>query len=525
MSFFRAFSSTLATICVVLGLSPAAAIDIGKYKTHELSFKAAASPVNPFDTYLLRLEVTDPAGRKFNIDGFYDGDGNGGQNGKEWKARITPYLTGVWSWRTIAGDAPDEALEGLSGKFNCVESGDLGGITAEGQHFRFQEGPYIYLQGNFLDLNAPSTHVYMSEKVSDAWRDFIIARHRDFHAANKINVYFANKGDYRGLSVTPWFGSAADNDKSRMDLARWRLYDQYIRRFKDAGMFAEMWFFADDSQFGGLSEAIKNRHFRYAMARTSAFSHTVYVIALEWEEGWSHSSVIRSGNFIQAHNPWRRPLSVHSRVASWSFSGEKWASFIASQAGNKSKPQRVNQAAIALRTKEKIPHLGEEFGHLNGDSDDRVRANLWANFLGGAAGGGTGSDLKAFQRFLSQSRVPFQRMTPANPLVQGGGSTRFVLAEMNHHYVVYSLGGAVSMSFSGRGLAARWFNPRDPNAILGNAFDVSAGMRTLTPPDSIDRDWVLWISDGSNLNRGVIRPSPGATLTREIRNPRLSGGA
>ena len=273
-----------------------------------------------------------------------------------------------------------------------------------------------------------------------------------------------------------------------MDLTRWKLYDQYIRGFKDAGMIAEMWFFADDSKFGELSDAVKNRLYRYAMARTSAFSHTMFVIALEWEEGWSRSSVRRSGSFIQMHNPWRRLLSVHSIGTLWAFSGERWASFVASQSGNDANPYRVNPAAITLRVKEKIPHIGEEFGYLMSDTDDRLRANLWANFLGGAAGGGTGSDLKALQRFISQSRVPFQRMLPANHLAKEGGHTRFVLSELGHHYVIYSVGGTVQLKITGEGLLGRWFDPRDPAAVLGEAFRVSAGLHSFTPPTTVSTE-------------------------------------
>lgn len=507
----------LAVVAVIRGCgSSAEAVQVGKYHTHELVFMAATEPADPFDTYLLKLEITDPTGRKFNIDGFYDGDGKGGQRGKIWKARMAPYMAGVWSWRTVTGDAADSGLANLSGRFHVVDSGDSGGLIAEGQHFRLQSGDYIYLVGNFLDTAVPFTHVFMSERISDRDRDAIIARNRDFHAANKINVYFANKGDYGAISVTPWLGNGSENDKTQMHLARWKKYDRYIRLFKEAGMFAELWFFADDSRFGGLSDAIKNRLFRYAMARTSAFSHTLYVIALEWEEGWSRSSVKKSGKFIQAHNPWRRLLSVHSVGTIWFFSGDSWASFIASQAGNDAAPYAVNPSAIALRMKEKVPHIGEEFGYLKGDSDDRLRANLWANFLGGAAGGGTGSDLKAFQRFLSQSRVPFQRMVPANHLVKDGGYTRFLLAERNHHYVVYSRGGAIQASFAGKDLTGRWFNPRDPQATLGGAFAVSDRIQHFTPPDPTDNDWVLWVSDGSNLNSGIVTPSLRATLTQEV---------
>jgi Domain of unknown function (DUF5060)/Protein of unknown function (DUF4038) len=494
----------------------AAAIEVGKYKTHELVFTAATSPVNPFDTYLLKLELTDPAGKKFTIDGFYDGNGNGGQNGRIWKARVTPYTTGIWSWRTTPGDAPDKALEGLGGQFNCVESGDRGGLTAEGRYFRFQSGDYIYVLGNFLDSTVRFTHVYMSEMISDRDRDAIIARNRDFHKSNKINVYFANKGDYGPWSVTPWRGTSYRNDKTKMELARWELYDRYIHRFKQKGMFAQMWFLADDSGFGGLPQRDKNRLFRYAMARTSGFSHMIYVIALEWEEEWSRTSVTYSGNFLQAHNPWGRPLSVHSVGTSWAFSGQSWPSFIASQPGNDAQPAEVNRAAVALQKTYNIPHIAEEFGYLASNSDIRLRGNLWASFTGGAAGSGTGSDLRAFQHFLSQSRVPFHRMKPANELIDGGGGRRFTLAEAGRHYVVYSTTGGFKLKVSGKGLTGHWFNPRNPNPFVSPGFSVSPGKNAFTPPQEITEDWVLWITDGSNLRTGISHPSVGATLTQQV---------
>lgn len=516
-----------------------ALVKIGKFKTHEIVFTGFTSPANPFDTYLLRLEITDPKESKFIIDGFFDGDGNGGQEGKIWKARICPHITGLWSWRTIRGDAPDRGLQGLSGQFECVESGDRGGVMAYKQHFRFQQGDYVYLQGNFLDFTngLPSTHTFMSEKITDLQRDAIMARQLDFHKANKTNIYFANKGDYGCQSVTPWIGSPSSNDKTKMDLARWKKYDGYIQRFIDNGIFAEMWFFADDSGFGKLSKADKNRLFRYAMARTSAFSNTLYVIALEWDEGWKESKVIGAGKYIQAHNPWRRLLSVHNlpvfkkkppkcwyhvfstpKRMPWAFSGQSWATFIAAQAGNSASIKNVNELAISLRNDENIPHLSEEFGILKANSNSRLRANMWANFCGGAAGGGTGSDLRAFMRFLEQSRAPFQRMHAANKLLNGGVLQKFCLAEDGHHYIVYSQSGAFTLKVKGRNLKGRWFNPRDPNASLDFAFSVSPGKRVFVPPNNTTKDWVLWISDGSNLRSGNLYPSRGTVTTTEIIN-------
>lgn len=499
-------------------------LTIGLYDTLELVFTASTTPSNPFDTYLLKLEITDPNGNKFTIDGFYDGDGNGGQSGKVWKARITPYQAGNWSWRTVQGDASDTALQNLSGSFTCSSNGNTGGVVKDGKAFKFQNGKYVYLVGNFLDFanGLRTTHTYMGEATTDGQRDSIINRQKDFHTANKTNLYFANKGDYDNQSVTPWVGSASSNDKSKMDLARWKKYDGYIQRQLQNGMLAEMWFFADDSNFGALSTTDKNRLGRYAMARTSAFSHTMYVIALEWQEGWTATKVRDFGNYLNARNPWNRAISVHMLTGStWNFSGEGWADFIASQPGNDASPSSVNAYGRDFYSSQSIPHIGEEFGLLYADSNADLRKRLWANFASGAAGSGTGSDLKALVRFLEQSKIPFQRMAPANNLLSGSGANRYARAETSHHYFVYSEGGTFTLQVSGSNLKGRWFDPRNPNANLGAEFSVTAGSRTFTPPSSTSSDWVLWITDSSNLNSGEIHPSPGAAIVSVT----VSGGS
>ncbi|NLG70990.1 MAG: DUF5060 domain-containing protein [Chloroflexi bacterium] len=509
-------TSTSPTIQITSAAATQEPVQIGLYDTLELVFTASLSPDNPFDTYLLRLEIHDPTGKTFLIDGFYDGDGRGGQEGRVWKARLTPYMPGRWTWRTVEGDQPDPELFGLSGEIECLPGENSGGVVRQGKYFALQNGEPIYLVGHFLDLSGglPSTHIYMSETLDDDQRKAVLERQRDFHSANKANLYIANRGDYDDQPVTPWVGSAARNDKTQMDLRRWTLYDGYIQQFKENRMLAELWFFADDSRFRQVSEADKRRLVRYTLARTSAFSHTMYVIALEWQEDWMRDEVTRMGNFIQQYNPWGRPVSVHGIAGSgWEFGGESWADFIASQAGNNAPPRRVNRFASGFWSQYDLPHLSEEFGILNSDSDPEQRARLWANFTGGAAGSGTGSDLQALQRFLAESRIPFQRMTPANELASDGGQSQFVLAEAGHHYLVYTTGGPFSLEVQGQNLNGRWFDPRSPGAWIGSPFAVSAGTQSFTPPEAAgEQDLVLWISDGSQLNPGVTHPSTGSPM-------------
>jgi hypothetical protein len=501
---------------------------VEKYQIYEIEAVAEQDIKNPFDVYLLKIELKRPDGRSLTIDGFFDGDGKGGQTGRVWKARICPDQIGVWKWKTIIGDRKDVALNGLNGSFECVESDDPGGVISDGKYMRFQDGGYVFLQGNFLDIvdGLPSTHVFFSEMLTDDQRSAILTRQRDFHNANKINVYFANIGDYKGIATTPWSKTESETDLTRMDIAAWTRYDRYIKDIKEAGMFAELWFFADDSGFGKLSQEDKNRLFRYGMARTSAFNHTLFVIALEWQEGWTIESLRTSGHLIQKHNPWKRLLSVHSIPVkapdsirsylsmiykkifrSLRYSEEQWISFIASQAGNDAVPEQVNSLSVEMNRKETIPHISEEFGELITDTDIRLMRNMWASLCGGAAGGGTGSHLNYFMKFMQENRVPFQRMTPSNGLIDGGQNIEaFCLAEIGHHYLVYSTEKDFSLSIKGDGLYGSWYDPTGNETAVDNSFKVEPGIRRFKTP-SETTDWVLWITDQRNLNSGPLYPS------------------
>ena len=69
----RAFEVRVAAASAGVQVSP----QVGKHKMLEVAFTSSLEPANPFDTYLLKIEVTDPADSRFNVEGFYDGDGKG----------------------------------------------------------------------------------------------------------------------------------------------------------------------------------------------------------------------------------------------------------------------------------------------------------------------------------------------------------------------------------------------------------------------------------------------------------------
>ena len=488
---------------------------VGLYSVYELTFSTSATSKNPFDSYLLKLEVTDPDGKVRTVDGFFDGNGAGGQDGNIWKARICPYKTGIWRWRTVPGDTGENSFGHQKGEFVCYDNGAKGGLSAQGKYFKYQNGPFVYLQGNFLDFShgLESTHVYMGEGITDDKRKAILKRQLEFHKANKVNLYLANKGDYKRKKVTPWMKDDSDTGLTRMDLGRWRRFEGWIAEFGEKGLFAEIWFFADDSGFGSLSKKEKEILFRYGMARLSSLSNTFFIICLEWDEEWSKAQINAAGEYIQTKNPWNRPLSVHGlsvvddsnkmtlkrlfnffkKRKYWEFSDEKWPAFIATQVGNGSTAQEVNQLAIKVNKEQPIPHLSEEFGILKDDSDINLREKMWANFCGGAAGGGTGSDIASFINFIERTDIPFEKMKPSNTLLMSGGKNSFCLSEAGKNYVVYSKNGKVNIRIEGSNMTAYWYNvrERDPPFIAATAVEKD-GRIEFEPPD-MNKDWVLWI--------------------------------
>lgn len=447
---------------------------------------------NPFTDVQLTAQVTAPGGRKITVDGFFDGDGAGGQSGDVFKVRVFADELGTWSWTTQSNAA---GLNGKSGTFTV--SGTLAGAFGKGpivtdparpRYFKFRQGSPVYLVGKYLDRAAPVairfSHTMFSEERTDANRQALLDRHLGM-GLNKINVYLANHTDYSGISTTPWLGTADANDKARFDLQRWRLYEQWVRTMRDAGLAVQLWFFADG--FGNLPDADRKRLIRYGMARLSGHVNTVFTLMTEWQEGWTTTEVDTHMVYLHQQNPWDRLATVHGLPGDFSFPTAPWADYIDLQAGVSATVTHglVHDLGLENRQMAVKPMIQEEF--CMGDETDAERQMLWAAFTSGAAASGTGADLKPFSQFVKT--VAFERMAPADDLVVTGAA--YVLAEEGASYVAYLYqGGTVSLDLTGVSgtVEVDWFNPR--TGAFQAAPPVPGGAaRSFTPPAA--GDWVL----------------------------------
>jgi hypothetical protein len=492
----------LSTVCLAALLamaSTAVAHAVPCYGTAEVALTSAASynantgSPNPFDL-VVTAQVTAPSGRRYTVPGFFDGNGAGGAIGNIFKVRIYTDEIGTWSWTTTS------AVPGLNGRSGTIAvSGKQIGAFGQGpivenparpRTFMHQEGKPVFLTGKFLDAAAPSplkfSHTMFSEKLTEANRQAMFSRHLGM-GLNKINVYIANKGDYGSVSTTPWVGTATSNNKTRFDLARWRTYEQWVVKMRDAGVLAHIWFFADDSSFGNLPDADRQRLIRYTMARLSGYVNTAFVVTLEWQEGWSTTEVNSFANFTHQNNPWARLVSVHGTPGNFSYPTAAWADYMDIQAGNSATHGAVNKSTLTNRGMAAKPVIQEEHGMGQEDTVHRQRA--WAAFAGGAAGVGTGSYLKHLVSFTKV--VPFQLMDPDQALVLSGGA--YALAQKGSAYVFYLYnGGTAKVDLRGAtGLfTAQWYDPRTG---AWKAAPAAAGGTTPTYTSPGSGDWVLYI--------------------------------
>ena len=208
------------------------------------TYNGAAGTPNPFTSVTFQLQVTSPTGRTIPVEGFFDGDGNGGALGDIFVARIYADEFGTWSWTASSSDA---GLNGQNGSFTV--SGTLPGRWRHGglvvrpstpRHLSHMDGTPFFAAGKMLDLEIGGTTVPIGQTLpmfSEVWtntdRRALLDRAAAL-SANKVPVYVANKGDFSAQwPTTPWVGNASTNDKTRFDLARWKMFDEWTAT--DAG--------------------------------------------------------------------------------------------------------------------------------------------------------------------------------------------------------------------------------------------------------------------------------------------------
>lgn len=318
---------------------------------------------NPFLDFRLQVEFTAPSGRRYDVPGFFDGDGAGAGRGNVWRVRFTPDEPGTWRYQasfrkgpkvavSLDADAGEPAqINGGSGRFAVAERdpeapGFLkwGRLEYVGGHYlKFKDGPYWIRGGtdspeNFLAYkgfdNTTGSHAY-ADHVAD-WRPgdpdwgnergkAIIGVLNSLASQHVNSVYFLTMnigGD--GQDVWPWAGTPKPNgspadDNLHFDLSKLRQWEMVFDHAQKKGIFLHFVFNEAERpnkrelDNGELGDERK-LYYREIIAR---FGHH---LALEWnlcEEfnigfNLGQDRVREFARYVGAVDPYDHPVTVHS---------------------------------------------------------------------------------------------------------------------------------------------------------------------------------------------------------------------
>lgn len=273
---------------------------VEQWDIHELSFSGSKTG-NPFVDVNLRLEYRKDR-QVIRIAGFYDGDG-------VFRTRFSPPEVGTWQWRAVEAD-------GLSGPFSGeihvrpAGPGNHGPVrvTKDGYHFAYADGAPFRQVG---------TTCYAWAQQSDALCARTIAT-LEGSPFNKLRFCVFPNVAAEPLHPFVQTGSGdLDWDRTRLNPAFFRRFEDRVRRLRDIGIEADIIIFQpyDEKRgFSDMTRADDERYVRYLMARLSAFRNVWWSAANEYDliktktmADWDHIL-----GLIQAEDPHQRLRSIHN---------------------------------------------------------------------------------------------------------------------------------------------------------------------------------------------------------------------
>ncbi|MEA2064013.1 MAG: DUF5060 domain-containing protein, partial [Gemmatimonadota bacterium] len=475
----------------------------------ELEFRAPGHG-NPFTGVKLGAVFTSPSGESIAVDGFFDGDGAGGQEGDVYKIRFAPSETGLWKYRTFSSQS---GLDGDKGRFECVESG-LGGPLVRNEknpwYLKWSDGGYFFESG----ANDPES--FLASGFATREERF---RELDYLASAGCNIlYFgmvnAGPGDGGpGEKVHPWLGGPETPDFNLLCLDFMNRLEGVLDYMESLGIVAHLVFYVDDCSLisRAISPAQEEFWFRYTVARFGSYSGLIWNLAEEYEEAFDAGWCEKRAALIKERDPIHHPVTVHQLSAdSFAFAGSVNFDLTALQF-NFTDPDSLNSMILKVRGQVEqagrpVPVSLIEWTPLEPGQADLTRRGIWAI----ATAGGTyqifnkdqGTVELDFSKWEAHWRyaailkelietLPFERMGPDNSLVTRG----YCLALPGHCYLVYQpRGGEFSLTLSSDRdtYYGYWLDPRLGGFLVQGEIEASQGRASFKTPD--DKDWALLVT-------------------------------
>lgn len=320
---------------------------------------------NPFLDRRLQVTFTGPTGQRYEVPGFFDGDGHGNGTGDVWKVRFSADEGGMWTWTaSFRGGAQvavsldpaaghSMACDGAAGQIVVLDRDpEAGGFLAKGRleyvgkhYMKFRDGGYFIKGGtdspeNFFGYDGFDdvednggigiVHRYPSHEMD--WRPgdpyFVssssgVSSKGIIGALNYLgqegvnSIYFLPMnlgGD--GQETSPFLGYVAtDHCRTHYDVSRLHQWCQVMDHAQRQGILLhfvlaetetpnEQWL---DSGNLGVQRKL---FYRELIAR---FGHC---LAIKWnlseENDYSIEKLKQFAAYIRAVDPYDHPIAVHT---------------------------------------------------------------------------------------------------------------------------------------------------------------------------------------------------------------------
>lgn len=348
------------------------------------------------------------------VEGFWDG-------ARRWVVRFPPPQPGNWSYRTASRD---HGLDARAGTLQVREATatDIAGnpnlrgpvrIAPTGRHFNYGDGtPFLLLADTAWAANTARCGL----GTNDDGPFFAYLADRKAKGFTAILLqYFHGYGDYPDAPGHRNEGGQAffERDAARLNPEHFKALDRRMDALWANGFVAAIpttWWAKTRACLFKPEDA--RRISAYCAVRYGAFN-ALWSVSGEYQYafkdcGWTPADIASLGEQVQAHNPWRRPVSVHPSArldwpaphnvqSSRPFHGQPWLDHHWLQTGQS--VDRLFNVATRLRDNRALEpatpvFLSEACYESAADPEAayHVRWQVWAAFLNGAAGYGYGAD-------------------------------------------------------------------------------------------------------------------------------------
>ena len=520
--------ATVVTVASLLATT-ACAEDVPRFGMFERSFSHAGAYANAYRELSATATLRRPDGAEWAMPLFWDG-------GATWKLRVSPDLTGQWSYLVRSADA---GLDGQGGSFRCVESALHGSIRPMADHplhFQYQDGTPFWFFGD------KAWRVLQTDPAKKL--DHASAMHHvDVRAEQGFNYMHTELAGTGGLNSGGNEGGEmfADAGKEVINPAFFKEVDARLRHINEKGLvcgIVVLYGMGDPSWRSLPNDEARMRFARYAVARYAAFD-VVFLVAGEWQYMPKDAELFRAiGREIRKTDPHGRMIGIHPGpgpyISSQEFADDDWMSFgeyaQAYFAPDKVEATDANRndlhAFILAARSHNKPVVDAEYAYYLRDQDfdgvvDKPNSHTRASFrraswvipMGGGyfvTGFGTTyfggrrevgpffvddprhreaiADLDHLHRFFTA--LQWWLLEPHDELVKADGGYAYCLAEPGRTYAVYVAGSrGAELKVAKGAYAVSRYDPRtgDWTQLAGPAGSAAR----LEAPDA--QDWVFLV--------------------------------